>query len=178
MRRMGIRYALAGLMMAQAAMGQTSAGAASGPASEVQRSYAGVKANILKSADNMPAGDYQFKPTPEIRTFARVVNHISEAQLRTCGAANHTGANDLAKVPAETADKDAIVAALRASFAECDKAYAAMTDANMTEMLDASGGKRSRVGLMWGNVAHDNEQYATLALYLRLKGLAPPSSEK
>ena len=33
-------------------------------------------------------------------------------------------------------------------------------------------------GLMWGTVSHDNEQYATLALYLRLKGLVPPSSEK
>jgi hypothetical protein len=38
--------------------------------------------------------------------------------------------------------------------------------------------KRSRAGLMWGTVSHDNEQYATLAMYLRLKGLVPPSSEK
>jgi hypothetical protein len=34
------------------------------------------------------------------------------------------------------------------------------------------------VGLVWGTVAHDMEQYATLALYLRQKGIAPPSSEK
>jgi hypothetical protein len=45
-------------------------------------------------------------------------------------------------------------------------------------MLDAGRGKRSRVGLLWGVAAHDEEQYATLALYLRLKGLVPPSSEK
>jgi hypothetical protein len=31
---------------------------------------------------------------------------------------------------------------------------------------------------VWGTVAHDMEQYATLALYLRQKGIAPPSSEK
>jgi len=42
----------------------------------------------------------------------------------------------------------------------------------------ASGGERSRVSLVWGTVSHDMEQYATLALYLRLKGIAPPSSEK
>ncbi len=149
---------------------------ASGPAGEAQRSYAGLKANILKAADRMPEGDFKFRPTPEVRTFGRVVNHISEAQLHSCGAAN--GTKDPAKVPPETADKAAIVEALNASFAECDKAYAALTDTNMAEMLAMGPMKRSRIGLMWGNVAHDNEQYATLALYLRLKGLAPPSSEK
>ncbi|MDQ2924819.1 MAG: DinB family protein [Acidobacteriota bacterium] len=160
-----------------AAAAQVPAGS-SGPAAEVQRSYAAVKANILKAAENMPVSDYASKPTPEIRTFARVVNHISEAQLHTCGIANGTAASTLPKVPAETADKAAIVETLKASFAECDKAYAALTDANLTEMFTAGQGKRSHVGLLWGNVSHDNEQYATLALYMRLKGLVPPSSEK
>lgn len=144
----------------------------------MQGSYARVKANVIKAAEEMPEGDYQFKPTPDIRTFARVVNHVSEAQLHSCGVANHTGPNELAKVPAETADKTAIVDALKASFAECDKTYASMTETNMGEMLEMGRAKRSRVGLLWGNVSHDNEQYATLALYMRLKGLTPPSSEK
>jgi hypothetical protein len=38
--------------------------------------------------------------------------------------------------------------------------------------------KRSRIGLAWGNVSHDNEQYAELSTYLRLKGLVPPTAEK
>jgi hypothetical protein len=46
------------------------------------------------------------------------------------------------------------------------------------EVLTLGPVKRSRIGLAWGTVSHDNEQYATLALYLRLKGLVPPSSEK
>jgi hypothetical protein len=37
---------------------------------------------------------------------------------------------------------------------------------------------RARVSIAWGNVAHDDEQYAALALYLRLKGIPPPSTEK
>lgn len=148
-----------------------------GPAAEVQRSYNGVKANILKSADKMPAEDFGYKPEPDIRTFARVLNHVTEAQLHGCGAANGTPMASLPKVPAETADKAAIVSALQASFAECDKAFAALTDANLTEGLSMGPMKRSRIGLMWGTVSHDNEQYATLALYLRLKNIAPPSTE-
>ena len=148
-----------------------------GPTAEVQRSYNGVKANILKSADRMPAADYSYKPEPDIRTFARVVNHVTEAQMRTCGTANGTPPASLPAVPAETADKSAIVNALQASFAECDKAFAALTDANLAQSFSMGSAKRSRIGLLWGTVSHDNEQYATLALYLRLKNIAPPSTE-
>ena len=159
---------------AQAPQGSMSA---SGPAAEVQRAYNGLKPNILKAANNMPDDSYTYKPTPDIRTFARVVNHITEAQTRACGAVNGSGAPSTT-VPPETATKAAIVEALQASFATCDKAFASITDANATEMLPLGQNKRSRLGLLWGTVSHDNEQYATLALYMRLKGLTPPSSEK
>jgi hypothetical protein len=179
MRQIGLMFVVA--LVSSVAMGQAPAAApaapvVTGPAAEVQRSYVAAKKNILKSADEMPAENYLYKPEPDIRTYARVINHVTEAQFRSCGIAN--GVKDIAKPPADTADKAAIVEALKASFAECDKAYAALTDANLTEMFTLGQGKRSRVGLMWGNVAHDQEQYATIALYLRLKGLTPPSSEK
>ena len=173
-----------GLVMAVLAAcvvsGQAQGGAAppSGPAAEAQRAYNGVKANILKAANNMPAESYSYKPTPDIRTFARVVNHVTEAQQRACGAINGTAPGGPA-VPPETADKAAIVQALQASFAACDAAFAASTDGNATDVFSVGPmGKRSRIGLLWGTVSHDNEQYATLALYMRLKGLTPPSSEK
>jgi hypothetical protein len=186
-QRMRVACVVAGWLVSGVAWGQAPAAAAApaaasaqvaGPAGEVQGNYARLKVNILKSAEAVPAEDYAFKPAADVRTFARVVNHVTEAQLHSCGAANHTAADALAKVPAETADKAAIVDALKASFAECDKAFAALTDGNLGEMLEVGKAKRSRVGLMWGTVSHDNEQYATLALYMRLKGLAPPSSEK
>jgi hypothetical protein len=158
-------------------------------ANEVQSNYARAKANIVKSADKMPADGYSFKPTPDIRTFARVLNHVTETQQRICGAieqqnalaTSHIGdlvAHPAPTVPPETAGKATIIAALNDSFAECDRAYASLTDANITDMIQAGPIKRSRLGLLWGNASHDNEQYATLALYLRLKGLTPPSSEK
>ena len=129
MRRMYCVCAVAGLILSTVAFGQAPAAVQpTGPAAEVQGSFARLKVNILKAADEMPAESFQFRPTPDIRTFARVVNHITEAQLHSCGAANGTTADALPKVPAETADKATIVAALKASYAECDKAFAALTD--------------------------------------------------
>jgi hypothetical protein len=148
-----------------------------GPASEVLGNYTRLKPNVIKAAEKMPEGDFQYKPTPEIRTYARVINHITEAQSHTCTTLNGT-AFDAKSVPSDTADKAAIVAGLKASFAECDKAYAALTDANVLEMLPAGKGKRSRIGFAWGNVSHDNEQYAEMSTYLRLKNLVPPTGEK
>ncbi len=49
---------------------------------------------------------------------------------------NKTAPDAMVKVPADTADKAAIVEALNASFAECDKAFAALTDANVLDMVD------------------------------------------
>ena len=146
--------------------------------SDVQRGYATLKTNILKSADLMPAENYTYRPTPEVRTYARVVNHVTEAQLHACGAINGTAPDALPKVPSDTADKATIIAGLQTSFAECDKAYASLTDANILQMITSGPATRARIGFAWGNVSHDNEQYATLALYLRLKGLVPPGSEK
>ncbi|QHN02105.1 DinB family protein [Granulicella sp. WH15] len=159
-----------GVMLAQAPAAMT----ATGPGVEAQGSYSRLKPNVIKAAEKMPAADYQYKPTPDIRTFARVVNHITEAQFHSCGAINHTPW-DASKMPSDTASKEEIVAALKASFDECDKAYASVLDG---ELLQVGQAKRSKLGIAWGNVSHDNEQYATLSLYLRLKGLVPPTSEK
>jgi hypothetical protein len=53
-----------------------------------------------------------------------------------------------------------------------------MTTETCADVLTLGETQRSRVGHVWRTVSHDNEQYATLALYLRLKGLTSPSSEK
>ena len=154
-----------------------SAQAPSGPAAEAQASYNRLKPNILKAADKMPEADFQYRPTPEIRTYARIVNHITEAQFHTCTTLNG-GKFDPKSIPSDTADKATVIAGLKASFDECDKAYGALMDGSLMEVLAMGQNKRSRIGLAWGNISHDNEQYAELSTYLRLKNLVPPTAEK
>jgi hypothetical protein len=180
MKRVAMMCAVAGMMASGVVVVQAQMGAPpAGPASEVRGSYFHLRPNVLKAADKMPAEDYGYMPAAEMRTFARVVNHVTEAQLHSCGVVVGGGAGDAVKVPADTAGKAEILAALKASFEVCDKAYSTgITDENAAEMLKVGQGTRSRLGILWGNVSHDNEQYATLALYMRLKGLVPPTSEK
>jgi hypothetical protein len=174
-------FAVAAVGFAAGACGalsaQTAAPAPSGPAAEVQGSYNRLKPNVIKAAEKMPDADYQFKPVADIRTYARIVNHITEAQQHTCAALNGT-TFDPKSVPSDTADKATIVAGLKASFDACDKAYGALTDANVAELVGTAPRQRSRIGMAWGNVSHDNEQYAELSTYLRLKNIVPPTAEK
>ena len=74
--------------------------------------------------------------------------------------------------------KAQLVAAMKTAMAECDKAFASLTDESAVQMTaSARGGQRSKLGTLWGMVAHDNEEYGYLAVHLRLKGIVPPSSE-
>jgi uncharacterized damage-inducible protein DinB len=110
MRKM-LAILMVGMGVASAAFGQAPAQPV-GPAAEALAAYNRVKPNILKAAEKMPAENYGFKPVPDIRTFARVVNHVTEAQEHTCSALNGT-TWDPKTLPAETADKAATSATRR-----------------------------------------------------------------
>ena len=140
---------------------------------EVKQSYETVKSNLLKSAEKVPDEDYSFKPTPEIRSFGEVMGHVVAAQGHTCAAI----LGEQSASHSKPSTKAEIVSALKDSFAECDKAYGSLTDANATETVSTGRGQRTRLGALIGNMTHDVEQYSILTVYMRLKGIVPPSSE-
>jgi hypothetical protein len=79
---------------------------------------------------------------------------------------------------AETKTKAELVAALKDSFATCDAAHGALTDANASEIVFRSDrATMSRFELLMGDVTHSWEEYGYMSVYLRLKGIVPPSSD-
>jgi hypothetical protein len=82
---------------------------------------------------------------------------------------------------ADTADKTSkadVLAALKSSFDYCDGVYDTFTDAMATQEVKIFGRPQSKLSALWGNLAHDSEMYGYMAVYLRLKGLVPPSSDR
>ncbi len=171
MKRSFVVMSIVGMACACASKAQ----APSGMSAEVTQTYTAVKNNIMKSAEKMPEDGYGFKPMPDIRSFGEVLNHVAESQMRTCA----TVAGDEKKASgAGKMTKADVTAALNDAFAECDKAFGSLSDANAAETIKTPAGQRSRLGLLAGISGHDREQYGILAMYLRLKGLVPPSSER
>ena len=142
---------------------------------EAKQSYNQIKTNITKMAEGMPEENYSFKATPDVRTFGALIGHIADAQMGTCSAVN--GEMKQLGASSKTSKAD-LVAALKQSNDECDKAFAAMTDENAVQMVKTRRGERSRLGTLMGIVVHDNEEYGYTAVYMRLKGITPPSSAK
>jgi uncharacterized damage-inducible protein DinB len=141
----------------------------------VKQSYTSVKNNLLKAADKMPDENYSFKPTPEVQTWGQRVAHMADSNIGTC--ARLKGEQKSVGAASKTSKAD-LVAALKESFAYCDSVFDAATDADAVQMVNAGrGGQRSKISVLWGLVAHDNEVYGAMGVYMRLKGIVPPSSE-
>lgn len=142
---------------------------------EAQQAWSRTQGNIVAAAERMPEESYSFKPAPESQSFGELVAHTANSAMGACSGVN--GASKQAGADAK-GSKAAMVAALKAAMAECEKAYGALTDANATDMIEGRRGKRSRLGTLYGNTIHIEHEYAQMAVHLRLKGLVPPSSDR
>ena len=134
-------------------------------AAQMQSQYNQIKSNLTKLADKMPDEGCAFTPVNETRTFAQGVGHV-----------------DLEKTLATKADAKQ---ALRESFAFCDEFMTHLSPESLAATYTGTsvrGTERTpiqieRGGLAGNLIAHNNEMYGYLAVYLRMKGLVPPSSE-
>ena len=138
--------------------------------------FASVRGYITQSAADMPESAYDFRPTPDVRTFGELLGHIAGSEKMFCAIAlgEQPPAEDAVEKAAKT--KAALVAALKESNDYCAKAYK-QTDGATAATVDLFGEKRSRMYTLLENAAHDNEHYGNIVTYMRMNKLVPPSSK-
>ena len=131
----------------------------------------------------MPADEYTFRPTPELRTFGQIIGHLVKANFFFCSQA--VGEKSPATADYEQiTDKAALVKALNDSLVYCDRVYAATTDSNFSQPMQivhvvGTGSTNTvRGAVLMYNITHNNEHYGNLAVYMRLKGHVPPSTAR
>ena len=152
-------------------------------ASVARTMHATIRRDLAEAAQSMPASEYSFRPTPEVRTFAQLVGHVVNANWFFCAQARQE------KPPNSTnheqlTDKDALVKALNDSLDYCDQAYSSTTDANFNQPvrmgagLGMKGANTVRGAILIFNTTHNNEHYGNIVVYMRLKGHVPPSTAR
>jgi uncharacterized damage-inducible protein DinB len=149
-------------------------------ASSAKALHATIRRNLAEAAALMPAEAYTFKPTAAVRSFGEVVAHVATANFFFCAQANSEQPQQTNYELGDTS-KATILKVLNDSLAYCDKVYATTTDTNFTQpvkMLVAPGGQTMRGLLLDFNTTHNNEHYGNMVVYLRLKGLVPPSTAR
>jgi uncharacterized damage-inducible protein DinB len=145
--------------------------------------HAVIRRNLAEAAENMPADEYTFRPTPELRTFGQIIGHLVKANFFFCSQAAGEKSPATADYEQITA-KAALVKALNDSFVYCDRVYAATNDANFIQPVQiahvagAGSSNTVRGAVLIYNIAHNNEHYGNLAVYMRLKGHVPPSTAR
>jgi hypothetical protein len=150
----------------------------------IQRSFNIFSNYLVMSAGMMPEAGYDFRPTPEVRTFGEQINHATSSHYSFCSQAGLPPGvqKQTAPSPATVTSKPAIVAALRESIAYCNRVLGAATEAWLMEEAPAVGGSSS--GLIRGirahaliyNAVHSAEDFGTITTYLRMQGVVPPST--
>lgn len=159
-----------------AALAAVPAAAQDNPLStEVRQAWTRTWGNVAAAAEKMPEENYAFKPSPESQSFRDLIAHTADSAMGACSSL--TGERRTAGAR-EMTTKAALLEAVKAAGAECEKAYGGVTDQTATQMITGPRGSRSRLGMLYGNVAHIEHEYAQMAVHFRLKGLVPPSSDR
>ena len=148
--------------------------------SEAKFPWTVVRDNLLKMAEKMPAENYSFKPTPEIESFGQRLAYIAGANLFICEGVM---GRPVAPRPRTPATRDELTALLKQSSTACDSAFDSLSDAAAMEKINSRLGgpfppapTRTKLATLNNMVRHSNEMYGYMCVYLRLKGIVPPSS--
>jgi uncharacterized damage-inducible protein DinB len=163
---------LSGLGTAQITLAQN-------PVSSVLRDFLpGREKNTVAAVEAMPADKFGYKPTADQMTFGHLVGHMVGSNYMFCSKAAGVEAPKTDEVK-DTDSKDALVTALKGSFAFCSEALGKMDDSKLGESTEGFGGKQvTRAWFAMVLASSWADHYAETAMYLRLNGVTPPTAKK
>jgi hypothetical protein len=134
--------------------------------------FADIFGSRLKAAfDSIPAGRYDYRPTPPQQTVGYIAQHLEDANYTLCeriADLKHprTAKDSLADTLKARWPKDTLVARLEASLRFCDTALA--------RVAKLESAPKARVLLAFETDLA--EHYSQIAGYMRLLGMVPPSA--
>ena len=138
------------------------------PAAAVLEAWNDVGNRLITMAEDWPEDKYNFRPNPQVRTFADVLRHVAGSNFgllnQVTGKKIGDGANDPSPETFKT--KAQIVAFVKKSVEEGAATIKEQGDAGILKALD-----------YWiGYVEHMGEHYGQLVQYYRDNGVVPPES--
>lgn len=178
MNRMRCTVLAAGLVLFAGTAGAQQEGApvANPVTTTVKAQLTRYAKNMVAAADSMPAEKYNFKPTPEMITFAHLIGHIAQSNTFLCSKVSGVAAPE-GKF-ADSDPKDKLVAALKASFEFCTTVLANVDDSKLGDPMVLFGNRpASRAAALIALSDDWYDHYGAQAVYLRLNGILPPTAQ-
>ena len=172
-------------VVGQESQGQT-AGAKADPmagktfslSGNVAQGYHELQRNLTEAAQKMSDQDYTFRATPAVKPYGQLIAHVALDQFRTCSMLKGEANPRKDEKEETTRTKTEAIALLEASTRYCDPLVDSFNDAMMPELVAVDNFKAAKGLFPMRLVAHGAEMYGVMTVYLRLKGIVPPSTEK
>ncbi len=148
--------------------------AASAPtnaAGEYSKHFGALSKLSIAVAQAMPPEQYVFRPHPESMDFGQLMSHIATTNYQFCAGLKDS---DPPALPSPT-DKEGFVKFLSDSFDYCSAVIPNLTDEQLNKVHNSPDGRlpgREILLAMYIHVAHHRGQ---AEIYLRDKGIRPPS---
>ncbi len=145
----------------------------------IQRSYGGIKGDLVAAAEKMPEAAYGLKPTnmTAARTYGAVIAHAADGMFAACASVRAVP-NPSPDVEKTFTAKSDIVNALVASIAFCDEAFSGLTDQNAGDSVHQGPVDIPRAAALMGVLAHNAEMWGISTVYLRAQNIVPPGSDR
>lgn len=144
---------------------------------EWQRAKTYTKAYL----DAMPADGYGFKPTPEIRSFAQQMLHLSDANYLFASLASGKDNSFGITLPNHnllektiSPSKEDVTKTVLGSYDWVINALQGMTPTQMQETIKFHDKVITRSGMFGKGFEHQTHHRGQTTVYLRLKGVTPP----
>lgn len=126
----------------------------------------------LAVAQAMPDDAYSFKASEAEMTFGGQMIHIAQANGSYCSRAME-GENPIKKPGDET--KASAVKVLTQAYDYCIDSLKGLSDADLQKQIKGRQGQMSKFELFLGGFTHAAHHRGQAEVYLRLKGVTPPS---
>jgi uncharacterized damage-inducible protein DinB len=140
-------------------------------AAEYSKHFGALTKLSIQVAQAMPAEQYAFRPHPESMDFGELMSHIATTNYQFCAGLKD---GDPPALPAPS-DKDGVVKFLSDSFNYCSAVIPGLTEEQLSKTHNSPDGRllgREILLAMYVHVAHHRGQ---AEIYLRDKGIRPPS---
>jgi|ERR1700730_2066580 uncharacterized damage-inducible protein DinB len=133
---------------------------------------------LTAMAEDFPDSKYDFKPTPEVRSFAEQLLHAAGSMeyFTAPVQGKKPGSEDPPRATYKT--KADVVAFVKKEVEDGAAAIKAKGDKGMADLIaDPESKQQMHVSdLAYGLIEHSGEHYGQLVIYYRLSGLVPPES--
>lgn len=149
-----------------------------------------VRQDTAQAVEDLPAGELDFKPVPEVASFGEIARHILDASHALTGmllaGEEHFNAPDvrdkmkqhMTALP-EKPDARTLASELRNALDQRCAQLAAQPPEFFARLITRMDGQRvTRLELIQFVKEHELTHRAQLFLYLRMKGIVPPTTRR